>query len=260
MSSGPPPAQTPPTTSLPPAPRLRGGGGTSLPTALAGAAIVLSLIAVAISVAVPGPTGATGAASGGSGAPSVTFYAVVSATGALSRDAGVASSYLVSKGHYQVNFTTFQFGCTYEVGLGTTGGGTEPAGSASVTPPPSPGTDANVTTFNATGVVTNESFQLLATCPGGLYASVNATGMVLGGAGVESSSLVAVTGAYQVLFDQPITTCAYVAGLGTLGGGTAPAGSATVAERSGHTNGVYVTTYNAEGVFTNETFHVTVYC
>lgn len=258
MQPAPAATQGPETTSLPPPPKPRGGTGASLPTILAAIALALAVVALAVSFVVPGPTGAQGA-SGTSGTPTVTYFAVVGSTGALSRDSNVTSSYLVATGHFEVNFTTIQNGCTYVADLGVAGPTTQPAGSVTVTPPPAGGTDVNVSTFNATGVATDEGFYVVATCPGGLFASVNATGAYVSGDQVESSLRID-TGAYQVLFNQDIAGCAYVAGLGTTGGGSPPAGSATVAPRAGHANGVWVNTYNATGGLTNDAFHVSVYC
>ena len=63
-----------------------------------------------------------------------------------------------------------------------------------------------------------------------------------------------------MLFDQGVDSCAYLAGLGTNTSGAPPAGFATVAERSGEVDAVWVTTYNAAGAVTSEPFHLTVYC
>jgi hypothetical protein len=188
----------------------------------------------------------------------VTFFAVVGSDGALARGFNANSSSQTGIGAYQVFFLVDLYGCTFNTALGTTGDGSELAGSATATPLATSAWGVGVSTVNATGVATNESFHLLATCPGGLSAVVSSNGSFVSGAGVESTRF-ENTGGYQVLFNQDVTSCAYIVGLGTFGG-SPPPGSATAAQRAGHTNGVWINTYNSAGVRTNATFHLTVYC
>lgn len=241
------PPSPPPTTTLPPPQRSSSGSG--LATALAAVAIVLALIALAVAFVVPGPAGSQG----GTGNPPAMYFAVVSSSGGLARSSGVSSSYQVATGQYQVNFTTIQYGCSYTADLGTTAAGTQSAGSVKVSSPPTGGVGANVTTFNATGSAANESFHIVASCPGGLYASVTASGTFSSGAGVTHSDQQG-TGAYEVIFNTDVSGCAYVASL------SSGSGSATVASRAGNLDGVWVNTYNSAGTLTNESFQVTVTC
>ncbi len=65
---------------------------------------------------------------------------------------------------------------------------------------------------------------------------------------------------YKVLFPTDVTNCTYVAGMGTTGAGSAPAGFATTAHLGSDPKGVFVATYNAAGVLTAESFHLIVVC
>jgi len=249
--------EPPPTASLPRPPPRHGAHDVRLATGLAATALAIAVVAVGIAFLVPGPAGPQGSI--GTGPPNVAYFAVVTDTGTLSRSSGVFSASQLGVGEYQITFITILYGCTFAVNLGAAGAVLPPAGTAVVAPPATSGSTVKVTTYNATGVVTSEGFDLGATCPGGLDAVVASNGSFVSGAGVDSSAQYG-TGVYHVVFDQIVTTCAYLAGPGETFGGSPPPGFVTVAELGGHANGVFVTTYSASGVLANASFHLTVDC
>lgn len=249
------PQEIPPGPTLPAAAERETAG---LATVLAAVALALAVVAVAVAFVEPGRVGAAGAP-GPSPVPTVAYFAVVGSNGSLARDSGVASSAIVGTGHYRVTFLTILYSCSFQATLGTTSDGSQAAGSAEVVAPPATGNAVNVTTVNATGVATNASFHLVAACPAGLYAVVGGNGSFESGAGVELTGNLG-PGRYEVVFDQDVEGCAYLAGLGTSFSGPAPSGSATVAQLAGHPNGVWVNTYAADGTLVNATFHLTAYC
>jgi len=247
----------PTTTSLPPPPKRKGGSGGSLATLLAAIALALAIVAVGVSFVVPGPKGPEGGP--GTGPANATYFAVVGSNGALARGSNVSSSSQTGTGLYQVFFTVYLYGCTFNAALGSTGVGFPPAGSVEAVALTTSPWGVGVFTFNATGVPTDEPFHVVATCPGGLSAVVNALGSFVSGAGVVATESRG-TGAYQVLFDQDVAGCAYLAGLGASTTGSPPPGSATAAQLGGHGNGVWINTYNSAGALENATFHLEVHC
>ena len=101
------------------------------------------------------------------------------------------------------------------------------------------------------------------TGPGGpaatkLWAVIDATGNLARGLGTVSTSH-AGTGAYNVIFNQDVNSCAYLAVIGPAGTGTA-AGVADVASLNGNTKGVYVETRNSTGALTDLPFHLAILC
>lgn len=251
----PSPQATSPVPVRPPAPER---ATATVRTILTAVALALALVAVTVAFVKPGPAGAAGVP-GSSPAPAVTYFAVVGSNGSLARDSGVVASELVGPGDYRVTFLTILYGCAFQATLGTTSDGSQPAGSAEVDEPPADGDAVNVTTVNATGVATNASFHLVATCPAGLDAIVWANGTLDSGAGVAATGNLGA-GRYDVIFDEDVGGCAYIAGLGPAFAGPALPGSATVAQFAGHPDGVWVSTYAPDGEPENATFHLTVYC
>jgi hypothetical protein len=95
-----------------------------------------------------------------------------------------------------------------------------------------------------------------------LWAVVNATGALQNGSGVVSTAPEG-TGDFQVIFDQDVRNCSYIATLGvpgSQGGGTQVPGFITTAGRSLLTDGVWVQTFNETGVLTAEPFNLAVFC
>ncbi len=88
-----------------------------------------------------------------------TYNAIVAATGVTLTSAGVMSSAKTATGIYEVTFGRPVNGCTL---IGTLRGAA--AGLIATTSKPGSPTVAVVTTFSASGVKTNQSFNLLAQC------------------------------------------------------------------------------------------------
>lgn len=254
MLAQPPPGQ--PSGPTPMKLPALGRGKGNLGLMLGAIALAVALVAVALAFVIPGPSGSTGPA-GSSGIPNYTLWAVVGSNGVLSRSSGVASSTEVSAGQYQIVFDQMLTGCTVDASLGTTGTGSEAAGSVTFVLAYHSLNTTNVTTLNASGVVTAGSFHIVAICPGGLTAEVASNGTFVSGDGVDWT-LLHSTGTYYVVFNQDVASCAYIVALGT--GGVPPSGSATAASLSVNHDGVWVNTYDTAGTLTDEPFTVAVYC
>jgi hypothetical protein len=95
-----------------------------------------------------------------------------------------------------------------------------------------------------------------------MYAVVAADGTLVRGYGVASSGEIGSTpGIYRVLFNRGVRKCAYTATLGGTGSaGTPPIGEIGVVGLVGHKAGVYVRTYDSNGVTTAGSFHLVVAC
>jgi hypothetical protein len=91
-----------------------------------------------------------------------------------------------------------------------------------------------------------------------LTAVVNATGSIARSQGTTSAGRIAA-GRYEVIFNQNVTACTYVASVGDPTTG-AVAGEIGVASRNGNANGVFVLTRNAAGTETDLPFHLIVVC
>ncbi len=93
-----------------------------------------------------------------------------------------------------------------------------------------------------------------------LTAVVNASGSIARSQGTTSAGRLQ-EGAYEVVFNQNVAACTYVA---TLGNATTtvliPPGSIGVASRSGNANGVLVETFDTFGDLTDRPFHLAVIC
>jgi hypothetical protein len=92
-----------------------------------------------------------------------------------------------------------------------------------------------------------------------LTAVVNASGSIQRSQGTTSAGRLAA-GQYEVIFNQAVTGCTYVATLGDPTTGTPSAGEIGVASRSGNANGVFVVTRGSAGVATDLSFHLVVVC
>jgi hypothetical protein len=92
-----------------------------------------------------------------------------------------------------------------------------------------------------------------------MWATINADGTIARAAQVASSVRIG-SGSYGVIFNRDITQCAYIATLGSPGGGTPAAGFIVTALRAGTTNGVFVGTYSMAGAFVDSSFHLQVSC
>ncbi|MBV9336618.1 MAG: hypothetical protein JO243_12070 [Solirubrobacterales bacterium] len=88
-----------------------------------------------------------------------------------------------------------------------------------------------------------------------LWAVVNAAGTLLRGSHATSAS--AVSGGYEVDFDQDISQCSYQA---TLGATQAEIGELGVGPRTGNPSSVFVFTANSNGAQAAHGFNLAVYC
>jgi hypothetical protein len=226
---------------------------------LAAVALAVAVVAVGLRFVPLGSGGPAGPAGAQGPAPPVTYWAVVTAGGALSRGSGVNTTSQTGVGQYQVLIDVILYGCTYSATLGSTDTSVPPAGAATVAPIPGSLSGLRVATYDASGAPTNASFHLVVACPGGLFAVVAVNGSFVRGAGVVATVSVEA-GAYSVLFDRTVTGCAYLAGLGENTSGSAPPGFVTVAQRGGEPDAVWVSTYDAAGDVASEPFHLSVYC
>jgi len=224
------------------------------------AVVALAVAIVAAAVGVYALSRSSSSSSSGS-APTETLWAVVAADGSLARGSGVVWNITAGTGLYDVGFNQILYACTFSATIGTIDAGEIPPGlSVSVAVMSNNSSAVQVTVVNATTHAASlSSFHVVAVCPAGLYAVISANGDFESGAQVSSSLYLNDTGEYQVIFNTPVTGCAYVASLGT-GQGTPPAGFITDASRASDPNGVYLQTFNAAGVAANETFNLQVYC
>ena len=91
-----------------------------------------------------------------------------------------------------------------------------------------------------------------------LWASVDNNGTLVRNKGA-ASALRTGTGQYQVVFNQDVTGCVYVA---TLGGPTTntTSGEVSTAQKSAIAAGVLVQTYNSAGAASDRNFFLAVFC
>lgn len=151
---------------------------------------------------------------------------------------------------------------------GATGatGATGPTGSTGPTGPQGPAGAAGVNGTNGTNGATGPQGPAGVNATA-LWAVVNDNGTLANGSShVVATDLVSggsFPGAYEVVFDQNVSSCAYTASLGIPGnqfGGDPPAGFISTAGRSGNTDGVFVQTWDTTGTATNESFSLAVFC
>lgn len=91
-----------------------------------------------------------------------------------------------------------------------------------------------------------------------LTATLASTGSTTRQQNVTSSAKLG-TGAYEVIFNQNVSQCTYLATPGSAGGGT-PHGHVSVEPRSTNANGVFVATANPAGTEADLPFHIAVIC
>jgi hypothetical protein len=91
---------------------------------------------------------------------------------------------------------------------------------------------------------------------------VNVDGtLAVGPAGATSDDFGSPTGGFfEVIFPSPVNACVYTATIGDAFADTPAAGSVNVTRRFGNANGIFVQTFNANGVRTNHPFHLIVQC
>lgn len=89
--------------------------------------------------------------------------------------------------------------------------------------------------------------------------------LALGGCGAQSGMTTAcnhlATGVYEVIFNDNVRDCVYLATIGLPGfSGQSPPGEITVVGRVTTVNGVFVTTHDAVGNPSDRNFHLLVTC
>jgi hypothetical protein len=95
----------------------------------------------------------------------------------------------------------------------------------------------------------------------GFFAVVRDNGGLARGKGaVSSRRFAAGLGAYEVIFNGPVTGCAFSGTVGNPDANSAAPGEITVQGRFGTSNGVFVTTHNAAGGVADRPFHLVVTC
>ncbi|MGI5213588.1 hypothetical protein [Plantactinospora sp. CA-290183] len=91
-----------------------------------------------------------------------------------------------------------------------------------------------------------------------LFAVVSANGGLVRGEGAVSVALLGL-GQYQVVFNAPVNTGAYLGTIGLTGNvGVSPTGFISVVGRTNLANGVFVQTWNQSGQPANRSFHLGV--
>jgi hypothetical protein len=92
-----------------------------------------------------------------------------------------------------------------------------------------------------------------------LTAVVNESGSLARSQGTTSSGRIS-EGQYEVIFNQSVTACTYVASIGNPGTVIASSGEIGVSSRTANANGVLVATRNSGGTLTDHAFHLVVVC
>jgi hypothetical protein len=92
-----------------------------------------------------------------------------------------------------------------------------------------------------------------------LWAVVNSSGSIARGAGTTSAGRLGA-GVYEVVFNQNVQNCVYVASVGDSGEGAGANGAATTTRRAGNANGVRVETRNLANALADRSFHLIVVC
>ena len=92
-----------------------------------------------------------------------------------------------------------------------------------------------------------------------LTAVLNASGSISRSQGTTSAGRLQL-GAYEVIFNQNVSACTYIATLGSPTTTPPTPGSIGVASRQGNANGVVVVTYDAAGALADRPFHLAVVC
>ena len=129
--------------------------------------------------------------------------------------------------------------------------GAPPLASAEEQPPAPPNSAAEVKPLTTSGFVT-KTYSVI--------VNVNGT-LALGPAGTTSDDFGSSTnGFYEVIFPSPVNACAFVATIGDDLADTPAPGLVNVTQRSSTHNGVFVTTFNPNGVRANHPFHLIVQC
>ncbi|MGP8136134.1 MAG: hypothetical protein ACLQD8_08495, partial [Thermoplasmata archaeon] len=226
-------------------------------TTLGAIALVVALIALAMNFVVPGPAGPQGAP----GPAATTYWAVVNQTGGLVRGNDATSATMILTGVYQVTFGADVSDCAYLATVGRPGGlGYPSSGLVTVAAVSGNSHAVQVSVTNLTSLMLAKSgFSVAAVCGAGLWAVVSSTGTLARGNGVVSTTMTG-PGVYDIVFDQQVENCSFLASLGSTGSGSAPVGGVTVADFTGRSDGVKVATWADTGESVSFSFHLVAIC
>jgi hypothetical protein len=188
-------------------------------------------------------------------------FAVVGKGGAIARGKHALASHRITKGVYSVHFDSDVSNCVFTATVGATG----------ATPVANPGEisvargrkphNVFVATIGRSGSVANFPFHLAASCGTTPFrAVVKADGTISRGRGTTSSQRL-VLGQYEVIFNQNVTGCSFIATIGTAGSGlsTAPL-TITTATRATNPNGAFISVKKPDGTNFDHAFHVVARC
>jgi hypothetical protein len=104
------------------------------------------------------------------------------------------------------------------------------------------------------------SFQAATTRTSLLWAVVDGDGRLARDKGARDANRLS-PGRYEVLFNQNVRNCAYVASIGlSAHQGVASPGQISTSGRFGARNGVFVATQNSSGADASRSFHLAVFC
>jgi hypothetical protein len=92
-----------------------------------------------------------------------------------------------------------------------------------------------------------------------LFAVMNASGSIARSQGTTSAGRLGA-GNYEVVFNQNVSACAFVATIGDPAAITGPSGTTAVALRTGNANAVRVDTRSITGSLSDRPFHLVVVC
>jgi hypothetical protein len=190
-------------------------------------------------------------------------WALVNSSGTIVRMAGARSSAHLGTGTYEVIFKSNVTGCVYTATVGDTGAGavSQPA-IATVASRAGNANGVYIETHDqATGALVDLPFQVVVHCGTNDRDAVVAAGGALARGQHVTSTTHLGTGAYEVLFDKDVHSCAFTASIGTTGAGAViNPGQVTVAGRAGNVNGVFVATVDRTGASADYPFHLAVMC
>jgi hypothetical protein len=199
--------------------------------------------------------------------PKRDTFAVVDATGRLARGVKVRSTARSGPGEYVVTFARDVDRCALNATIGTTGiGAVANPGVLTVAPRAGDERGAVVRIVDRLGGPVDQPFHLAVTCESkSLFAVVDGTGRLARGSHVRSTDKPSPTlddGRYEVVFDRPVSGCAYSATVGATMSGR-PVLATALASAAGSAfdpRGVSLVLRQTDGSTVDGPYHLAVYC
>ncbi len=189
------------------------------------------------------------------------IWAVVDQNGTLVRGSAAVNASNQSVGNYLVYFNQDVQNCSFFGTVGTTSFGQAEPGYITVAGAAINQNAVWVSTYNDSGANVAQAFHLSVECRSSAWAVVSSSGALVRGSSTGATQLFGFNGTYEVDFSVDVQNCAVIVDQGTTGSsGVSFAGSVSTAGRSGNDMGVFVETFDASGVLTNDSFHIAVYC